>query len=127
MPSRATVIVLGHAGRDAEFKDVGTGLATFSIATTKGKKNKSGEWENETTWWNVKCWSKHAQKLVGKVRKGDLVQVTGEVTMEKWQGKDGTEMSSLVVTADMYSVLPLTKHEHGPPAATVQDDSSLPF
>ena len=127
MPSKNKINVLGHAGRDAEFKDVGSGLLTFSVATSSGYKDKDGEWQNSTTWFTVKCWGANGARLAGKILKGDLVDVTGKVALEEWEAKDGTQKSSLVITAFPGDVLPLTKHEPAAPAATVDDDSELPF
>jgi len=124
MPSQAKINIVGHAGRDAEFKDVGKGLTTFGVAVSRGIK-KDGEWENITTWYTVKIWGDYGKKLVGKVLKGDLVSVTGDLEMSSWTGKDGSEQKSLEVRASAFDVLPLTKHD--PPAATVADDQDLPF
>jgi len=119
MPSKAIATVLGHAGKAAEFRDVARGLTVFSVAVSKSRKLNTGEWEETTTWFNIKCWGEYGKKLVGKLHKGDLVQVTGELSLDKWTGKDGTDMTTLVVTADPSNVLCLTKHEHGAPAAKV--------
>jgi len=128
MPSKALAIITGHAGRSAEFKDVGSGLTTFSIAHSYSEKQKSGEYEKFTDWYNVKVWGSWGQKLVGRILKGDLVQVSGDLKTERWTGKDGTEKETRVITTDFFSVLGLTKHDNGPPAAKVDDNGDdLPF
>ncbi len=125
MPSKLTGTVLGHVGRNPEFKDVARGLTTFSVAVSHGKK-VNGEWENSTTWVNIKIWGEWGKKLMDKVFKGDLVQVTGNLEMESWTGTDGTERSNLTMMADARDVLALTKHEDKAPAASVPSDD-LPF
>ena len=124
MPSKAKINITGHAGKNAEHKDVGKGLTTFSVATSKGVK-KDGEWENVTTWFSVKVWGEYGKKLVGKILKGDIVDVTGDFEVETWTDKEGNERTSFVVRADNRDVLPLTKHD--PPAAKVADTDDLPF
>ena len=126
MPSKAMIVLTGHAGRGAEFKDVGSGLTTFSIAHGYREKGKSGEYEDHVNWYSIKVWGAYGQKLVGKILKGDNVQVIGDLKADPWTGKDGTEKTTQVVTADYFNVLCLTKHEQGPPAARVQGDD-LPF
>jgi len=126
MPSKAMIILTGHAGRGAEFKDVGSGLTVFSLAHGRRVKLQSGEYETVTDWYSIKVWGAYGQKLVGKILKGDLVQVSGNLSFDPWTGKDGTEKVTNTITADAFDVMGLTKHEQGPPAARVQGDD-LPF
>jgi len=49
--------LIGRLGKDPEIK---TGenytLATFSLATSESYKDKSGEWQEQTEWHNIKAW-----------------------------------------------------------------------
>ena len=127
MPSKAITVLTGHAGGNAEFKDVGTGLTTFRLANSHREKLQSGEYETMTDWYTVKVWGSYGQKLVGKILKGDNVQVHGEQVFEYWTAKDGTDRMTVVIKADYFGVMNNTKREQGPPAAKVQDSSDLPF
>ena len=49
------VMLIGNLGRDAEtrFTTNNLSVTNFSIATTRGFKDKDGNWQNETTWHNI--------------------------------------------------------------------------
>lgn len=85
------VYLIGRVGKDPDFKTVGsknTSLATFSMATSKNIGNfQNPNWES--TWHNIKCWSKTADSVQANVRKGDEVFVEGEITVESWDDKNG--------------------------------------
>ena len=125
MPSLNQITIMGHAGRDAEWKDVGSGLCSFSLAVSKSWKNKSGEWEKSTEWFTIKSWGEWGKKHVGKILKGHLVYVSGEVSLARWTGKDQTEMSGMEITANARDIILLTKVE--PTGATVEHGDGLPF
>ena len=117
MPSKQIINILGHAGRDAEFKDVGNGLTTFSVAVSDDYKDKSGEWVKNTNWYTVNIWGDTGARFVGKILKGDKVDVTGKPNARAYMGKDGEPRAELVITAFSREVLHLEKQE--PKAATV--------
>ena len=87
--NRATL--LGSLGRDADTKAVGDGthrLATVSIATSRGVKDRNGEWQTETDWHRVSIWNPH-EKLVPLLRKGARVYVEGRLHTRSWDDPNG--------------------------------------
>lgn len=103
------LIVVGNLGRDVELRYTpqGTAVADFSVATTEGKKNKNGEWDNITTWFKCTAWGKTAENCNKNLEKGSQVYLEGRLSEEKWTDKDGNERTSLCVNVD--SVQFLTK------------------
>jgi len=49
------VILVGNLGRDPELRYTpqGTPVCSFSIATNERRKDKTGEWQDQTTWFRV--------------------------------------------------------------------------
>jgi single-strand DNA-binding protein len=125
MPSRATVHLMGHAGRDGELRYTGAGTAcySFSVATNE---SMGKEREPVTTWWEVTVWGAYAETLNNgdyPVRKGDLVVLEGSTYLEPWTGKDGAARQSLKVKAQ--SVVSLGKRNGDAPAD--EGDEDIPF
>ena len=85
----ATIVVLGKLGKDAEVKDVsGTALAKFSVAENVGYGDKK-----QTIWYDVNLWGKQASSgFVDYLKKGQQVQVTGELSTREYNGKTYLEI-----------------------------------
>ena len=97
----------GRAGKDAVVKELtsGTTVAEFSLCTEKSfKKSGSNEWSKTTCWHNIKGWSKTAEYM-GRVRKGDLVHVTGSIEDASYTNKDGIKVNKTEIVATSFGVL----------------------
>ena len=70
----------------------GIDMCKCSIAWTKGKKDKAGNWSNETKWFNVLGFDK-AAKAMAMCKKGDKVMVSGSLSASEWE-KDGQKRTS---------------------------------
>jgi len=93
------VTLLGHLGRDAEtrFTASGTGVVSFSVGTSRGHKDQSGEWKEETTWTNVVLWK--GDKLAPYLTKGKQVYVEGRIQTRNYE-KEGRKIYVTEVIAD---------------------------
>ena len=100
------VILIGHAGRDAElrFTASGTSVAKFSLATTetwgKGEDRKSN-----TEWHNIVCWGNLANICGKYVTKGKLLYIEGKIKTQKWEDKDGNKRSNIDIVANVVNLL----------------------
>jgi single-strand DNA-binding protein len=101
--------VTGNLGRDPELKDTRTGkkMATFSVASTTKRDGK----DPETTWLDVVCFDRLAEDAAGNFRKGMKVIVLGQLSMETFARKDGTEGSALRMVANDIGLMVRTKQE----------------
>jgi single-strand DNA-binding protein len=92
----------GNLGRDAELRRTqnGDAVASFSVAMKSGWGDKA-----VTSWVNCSMWGKRAEAVVGFLVKGQLVGVTGELTLDKWQGNDGVEKQSLKLRVNEVTLL----------------------
>lgn len=87
----STVIILGKLGGDVEVKDVnGTALAKFSVAQNVGYGDKKS-----VNWFNVSIWGGQAKSnFVDYLKKGQMVQVVGELSTREYNGKTYLEVRS---------------------------------
>lgn len=86
-----TVTILGKLGGDVELKDVnGTALAKFSVAQNVGFGDKKS-----VNWFSVSIWGGQAKSnFVDYLKKGQMVQVVGELSTHEYNGKTYMEVRS---------------------------------
>jgi single-strand DNA-binding protein len=111
--------VKGRVGNDPEIKFVTQEqlpLVTFSLAYTP-RSRKGNEWvDGETMWFRVAQFGKRAEAIADSIKKGDEVLVLGTVRESKYQGKDGSDKTSLEITATEIALIPrLQKGPRGVP------------
>jgi single-strand DNA-binding protein len=119
MPYMNQAIVMGHLGKDAETKNVGSStVTTFSLATSKRWRDKqSGEWKEKTAWHNIVAW-KLSEKNVAALSKGATVMVIGEIDNRSYE-KDGQKRYVTEINANEVKVLSEGRKS--------EDDDSMPF
>ncbi|MFC1538335.1 single-stranded DNA-binding protein [Candidatus Latescibacterota bacterium] len=85
------VLLIGNLGNDPEIKysQSGNAIANISIATTEGRKNANGEWEDFTEWHRVVMFGKLAETCKDYLRKGSKVFIEGRIQTRSWEDKDG--------------------------------------
>lgn len=138
MASFNKIILLGYLGRDPETKYLpdGTAICSFSIATTEKRKDKSGEMQDQTTWFRVTAWKRLAEVAQQYLAKGSQVYVEGRLRQESYTDKDGHPRTSLEVTAtELQFIGKRDEQAHADPqtapvnvrAATVQKAASVRY
>lgn len=132
MSSLNRVQLIGHLGRDPEARvsQSGSGIVSFSMATTETYTNKAGEKVKNTEWHNITAFSKLADIMAKYLHKGDQVYIEGRLKTEQWE-KDGQKHNTTKIIADRMVMLGSPKEhkqeggENGyqmPP-----DDEDVPF
>ncbi len=78
------ITIAGRIGRDAELRSTTNGdqVAGFTVAVDARKGR-----EKITNWWRVSLWGKRAESLSPYLLKGASVAVTGEFSLEEYDGK----------------------------------------
>ena len=99
MASFNKIIIVGYLGRDSELRYTpqGTPVCDFSVATTERRKDKSGEFQDQTTWFRVSFWGKRAETSHQYLTKGKLVYLEGRLNQREYQDRDGNTRTSLDV------------------------------
>jgi len=116
MASFNRITIVGYLGRDPDLRYTpqGTAVCNFSVATTERRKDKSGEFQDVTTWFNVSVWGNRAETSSQYLAKGKLVYLEGRLTQREYQDRDGNTRTSLDVTAsDLQFIGP--RGEDAPP------------
>ena len=103
------VILSGNVGKDPDVKylDNGTVVANFPLATTESWKDRSGEWQERTTWHNLSCWGDLAKKAELLVKKGIRMSVHGKLANDSWDDKEGVKHYKTYVAIQEFEILAL--------------------
>jgi len=95
------ITLIGNLGKDPELRYTpqGDAVCSFTIATNERKKDKSGEFQDVTTWFKVTLWRHQAENAAKYLSKGRQVYIEGRLGVEEWTDRDGKERYTLAVTA----------------------------
>ncbi len=85
------IILVGNLGRDPELRYTpqGTPVCSFSMATNERRKDKTGEMQDQTTWFRVTLWGRQAETASQYLSKGRPVYIEGRLRVEEWTDRDG--------------------------------------
>ena len=99
MASFNKIIVVGYLGRDPELRYTadGTPVCSFSVATTERRKDKSGEFQDVTTWFRVSAWQRLAEVANQYLSKGKQVYIEGKLSQSEFTDRDGNTRTSLEI------------------------------
>ena len=94
--------IVGNLTRDPElrFTPAGNPVASFGIAVNRSWQNSSGEWVEETNFFEVTAWNNLAENCAESLSKGDRVIVSGRLNWRSWENSDGTKRSKVDIVAD---------------------------
>jgi len=99
MASFNKITIVGYLGKDPELRYTpqGVPVCDFSVATTERRKDKSGEFQDLTTWFRVTFWRNQAELANQYLAKGRQVYVEGRLSQREYQDRDGNTRYSLEV------------------------------
>ena len=102
------VILIGNLGNDPEVRYMpsGSAVATLSVATTEGWKDKqTGERQERTEWHRVVLFNRLGEIAGEYLRKGSKVYIEGSLRTRKWQDKNGAEKYTTEIVASELQML----------------------
>jgi len=82
----------------------GTPVVEFTLAYNRRYKNQSGEFQEESHFFDVKAYGKVAEDWATRFSKGYLVLVEGRLSQEKWE-KDGKKFSKVRIIAESVKLI----------------------
>lgn len=103
MANDNTVTIIGNITRDPElrFTPSGQAVASFGMAVNRRWQNRStNDWEEQTSFFDVKCWSQLAENVAESLPRGTRVLVTGRLEQRSWQTEQGDKRSKVEIVAD---------------------------
>ncbi len=101
MASENSVTVVGNLTRDPELRYTtgGRGVASFGLAVNR-RYQQNGEWQEQTSFFNITAWGDLGENLAASVSKGARVIVTGRLQQREYQTKEGENRTIVEIIAD---------------------------
>lgn len=95
------VILLGRLGQDPELKYTpsGSAVCNFSMATTEGWTDKSGQKQEKTEWHRIVVWGKLAELCNQYLAKGRQAFLEGKLQTRSWDDKEGNKRYTTEILA----------------------------
>lgn len=125
MPNRDVRVIVGHCGKDPEYKTTPSGLrvCNVSIATSYGKKD-----DRKTEWTRCVAFDDFADLLQENFSKGSAIHVEGPSRTREWADKQGVKRYTTELSV-YYLAKPLYKARTNGQGETVEDqvDGDVPF
>src|SRR5690606_27010958 len=106
-----------------KYTQSGMAICTMAVAVNNPRKDKNGEWHNDTLFIDCTAFDKNAEKASG-FSKGQQVCIEGKLKQENWE-KDGQKRSKILITVS--SVKPFEtarKGEYGDSEGTGNSNAS---
>lgn len=106
MAGLCKVSIVGNLGRDPEkrYTQDGRPVTRFSVAATTRRKERDGEWQDHTEWFNVTVFGRQAETLAERLAKGSRVYVEGRLESRTYDGQNGKGFAMDVVANEILSL-----------------------
>ncbi len=103
--SKLSLQIIGHLGNDATIENVnGNQVIKFSVAHSEKFKNAQGVQVDKTTWVRCNYWNDKTT-IAQWLKKGGLVEVTGQPTANAYADASGQPKASLDIRVTGISLL----------------------
>jgi single-strand DNA-binding protein len=87
------VILIGNLGKDPEVRSTPSGqpVASFTLATNRRWKDKTGNKQEETEWHSIVVWGKQAEIAGQYLKKGKQIYLEGRLQTRSWEDRQSGE------------------------------------
>ncbi len=98
----SNVTLIGNLTRDPELRFTPSGVAvcTVGIAVNRRWPDKSGEWQEQTSFFDCVVWREQAEQVAESLQQGARVLVTGRLEQRSWETKEGEKRYTVEVQVD---------------------------
>lgn len=101
-----SVVVSGNLTADPEIKMAGAegdfAIVNLRMAVNRSKKNKeSGDYEDETSYFDVTVFGSFGELADRKLRKGDPLTVSGRLEQQRWESEGGNRSKVVIIASDI--------------------------
>jgi single-strand DNA-binding protein len=95
------ILLIGRAGNDPEIRYTanGTAVTSFSLAVNNRRREKNGDWVEDTEWFRITVWERQAESVSQYLSKGRRVFVEGRLSTSQYTSRAGEARTSLEVRA----------------------------
>ena len=96
------LFIVGNLTRDPELRTTSAGISvcSFTVAVNRRRASNAQAGQPEADFFRVSAWRALGENCQKYLAKGRKVAVTGSVSVQTYQGNDGTTRASLEVNAD---------------------------
>lgn len=100
-------MLIGNLGRDPEMRYTPDGkpIATFSVATSRNRRDPNGNWMDETEWHRIVAWDRLAETAGQYLHKGSKVYIEGRIQSRKYTDNQGVERTVYEIVANDLTLL----------------------
>lgn len=100
------VILVGHLGKDPDFRYLtgNVAVASFPLATTESF-NKDGKRVEQTEWHNIVMWRALADACSKLLKKGKLIYLEGKIRTRSFEDKNGVKKYVTEIVAESFTLL----------------------
>lgn len=102
------VILIGNLGRDPEVRSTPSGqpVASFTLATSRRWRDKSGQKQEQTEWHQIVVWGKQAEIAGQYLTKGKQIFLEGRLQTRSWDDRQtGEKRYRTEVVCDNFQML----------------------
>jgi single-strand DNA-binding protein len=131
-----TVLLVGNLGAEPETRPTngGTDITTFSVGTSRPKrdsegktfKDASGYTAKDTEWHRITCFNGLGRTIAQYATKGMLVSVRGRIHNSKWTDREGIERYGYEIIAEDVQFLSRGR-QNGNSSSQADLDDDVPF
>ena len=96
-----SITLVRNLPRDPEIRFTATGRAVASFSMGVGRRYQvNGEWQEQTSWFNVTAWGQLGENAAATLVKGSRVVVTGRLEQREYTSREGEKRTAIDVVAD---------------------------
>ncbi len=131
------VILAGNVGATPETRTTqgGTRITSFSVATSRPKRDSEGKVQKDrdgrrvedTEWHRITCFNGVARTVAEYVEKGQKVMVRGRIHYTRWTDQQDIERYGVEIIADEVTFLSYGKSRQQQGTAQDDLDDDVPF
>ena len=120
------ITIMGRLTRDPELRTTSAGISvcSFTVAVNRRRASNAQAGQPEADFFRVSAWRALGENCQKYLAKGRKVAVTGSVSVQTYQGNDGTTRASLEVNADDVEFL-TPRGESGEASGSYQPSAAL--
>lgn len=129
------VLLIGRLTRTPEIRYLPSGMqvTSFTVAVNRNFKDKSGNWQEETYFFDVDTFGNLAERLGNNLNKGFQVYLEGALRQDKWETNSGEKRTKIKIVAEKVTVLSKpsgqvdTAFDGEPLKSDLESDEDIPF
>ena len=102
MANSNSITIVGNITSDPELRFTPSGAANtkFGVAVNRKWKDRSDQWQEQVSFFNVVLWQEQAENASTSLTKGARVIVTGRLEQRSYEDKEGVKKSVVEIIAD---------------------------